>query len=358
MTIESPKQELRQVPIGSLVVDPNQPRRDFGQESDRKENQEPLAALASSIKDQGILQPIIARPHGKKFMIIAGERRWRAAQMAGLSSVPVLVREDLGGMALEMAQLSENLQRQDLTDLDVALALESLMARYTELRKKDLAKMLNRQPSYISRMLSMVHPEYKDLVTANVITYASVLEAFKGKTKAVKDMVLAEAKATGKSITHHAMSVAERKIVREGQGVKVNAELYDDLMLGMGFGAEPTGKTQRISASSTEDFIPADGARMAASSFKIGRAAMVREDTAPRDMVHHAKMGWEQFEALQRIQPGGFRTVAVEIALSSDEIRSTLKKLGATVPRDEFDRLNALMAALREFKPPRRKAKA
>ena len=59
-----PNQELRQVPIGSLIVDPNQPRRDFGRESELKENLAPLEALASSIKDQGILQPILARPHG------------------------------------------------------------------------------------------------------------------------------------------------------------------------------------------------------------------------------------------------------------------------------------------------------
>ena len=355
----SPNQELRQVPIGSLIVDPNQPRRDFGRESELKENLAPLEALASSIKDQGILQPILARPHGKKLMIIAGERRWRAAQMAGLSTVPVLVREDLDGMGLELAQLSENLQRQDLTDLDVSMALESLMERYPELRKKDLAKLLNRQPSYISRMLALRNPEYSDLVSANVITYASVLEAFKGKSQAVQDMVVSEAKATGKPITHHAMSKAEQKLVREGQGVKVNPELYNDLMAGMGFVAADvppsSGKAQRFSARSSEDFVPAEGARLASSSYKVGQAAHARSENAPRDMVHQAKMGWDQFNALQKVHPDAFRAISVEVALSSDEIKAALAKLGVPVPRDEFEKLNALMDALRQVKPVRKK---
>jgi ParB/RepB/Spo0J family partition protein len=354
MATNPTSQELRQVPIGALIVDPNQPRRDFGREAELKENLAPLEALASSIKDQGILQPIIARPAGKnKLMIVAGERRWRAAQMAGLSSVPVLVREDLEGMSLELAQLSENLQRQDLTDLDVASALESLMERYPELRKKDLAKLLNRAPSYITRMLSLRNPEFSDLVSANVITYASVLEAFKGKSQAVKDMVLSEARETGKPITHYAMARAEKKLVHEENSVKVSPELYDQLMMDMGFGnAEPAhGKAMRLSPSGSEDFAPPPGSRAAASTYRIGTAAQARSENAPRQMLHHAKMGWDQFVALCELRKPGAKPVMVEVALTSEEVRACLEDLRVTIPREEFEQLPTLLDALRTVPP-------
>ncbi len=344
--------EYKLVPTGALVVDPNQPRRDFGREAELKENRLPLEALASSIKDLGILQPILARNVGAgKYMIIAGERRWRAAQMAGLSVVPVLVRENLSGMNLELAQLAENLQREDLTDLDVATTIGGMMKRYPELRKKDLAKLINRSPSYITRMLAMIDPQWSSLVLSNVITYASVLEAFKGKSQAVRDLALSASQESGKSITHDGLRAAERQLLRSENAVRVEPELYDRLMADMGFdlpGTQtPAELTPKLRPSSAEDFNPPPGSRPASSSFAIGGFSDRHSDDKPSAFVHQAKMGWESYQKLLALISPKNKPVLVEVHLNSDEIQAALAALGSACPREEFEQLPALMSALR-----------
>jgi ParB family chromosome partitioning protein len=353
--------ELRDIPISAISADPNQPRRDFSRGSELEANRIPLEALADSIKDQGVLQPIIVRPAGKnKYTIVAGERRWRATKMAGLSTIPALVRVDLDGMKLEMAQLAENLQRQDLSDNDIAIALEGLMARYPELLKKDLAKMLNRAPSYISRMLGMRAGEAKDLVEAGIITYASVNEALKAKSKAVQDLAISEAKSSGKPITHDSISRAEAKLIRHGQGVKVDPDFAHSLMAEMGFARKPG--PLNIDPASGADFEPPEGSRPAGSGMRVGKASEARFENSP-EMVHRTKMGWMQFVKLCEVQRPETQPLSVDVSLSSREIREVLQKLGKEIPRDEFERISSLHDALRELetdaaapKPARKRA--
>jgi ParB family transcriptional regulator, chromosome partitioning protein len=108
---------VRQVDLASLSESPFQPRREIeGPEFDE---------LVSSIRRHGILQPIVARPFGDGYQIIAGERRWRAARAAGLATIPVLVREITDREALEIA-LIENLRREDLNPMDRARAYRRL----------------------------------------------------------------------------------------------------------------------------------------------------------------------------------------------------------------------------------------
>jgi len=112
---------LRMVEIHQLKPGKYQPRTQMDQES--------LADLASSIKSQGIMQPILVRDTGDKLEIIAGERRWRASQLAGLQEVPVLVREIPDEAALAMA-LIENIQREDLNPLEEANGIKRLIDEF------------------------------------------------------------------------------------------------------------------------------------------------------------------------------------------------------------------------------------
>lgn len=96
---------IRSLPVGSLTPHPGQPRRHFDEAA--------LEELAQSIAQRGVLQPIVVRPHGTGYQIVAGERRWRAAQRARLHEVPVIVRAFDDTETLEVA-LVENIQRQDL----------------------------------------------------------------------------------------------------------------------------------------------------------------------------------------------------------------------------------------------------
>ncbi len=110
---------INEVPIGLIVANPNQPRRDFDEQA--------LQELAASIREIGIIQPITLRQEADgKYMIIAGERRWRASQMAGLTAIPAYIRTITDESVMEMA-LVENIQREDLNAIEIALGYQHLL---------------------------------------------------------------------------------------------------------------------------------------------------------------------------------------------------------------------------------------
>ena len=136
----------RQVPIELLHPNPGQPRRKFPQEA--------LRSLANSIKRKGLLQPILVRPRGDgHFEIVAGERRWRAAQMGGLHEVPVFERDMSDAEALECA-LVENIQRSDLDPMEEARGYQQLMDRFGH-SQEALARLLSRSRAHVANMLRL-----------------------------------------------------------------------------------------------------------------------------------------------------------------------------------------------------------
>lgn len=108
----------REVEIGRLVPNRYQPRREFAEA--------PLAELAASIREHGVVQPIVVSPRGEKLEIVAGERRWRAAAIAGLTTVPIVFRDKQSETDLLEVALVENIQREDLNPLDAAEAYARL----------------------------------------------------------------------------------------------------------------------------------------------------------------------------------------------------------------------------------------
>ena len=151
----APKQEpqgqesaVNLVPVSSLRPNPNQPRRHFDEAA--------LRELADSIKSQGIIQPLLVRPHGGEntYQIVAGERRWRAAQLAGLKEVPVYVRE-LSDKEVMAAALIENLQREDLNPIEEAEALQALRDAL-ELTQEELATRLGKSRPAIANALRLL----------------------------------------------------------------------------------------------------------------------------------------------------------------------------------------------------------
>ena len=117
----SQQDNIKYVPIDALIPNPYQPRRMFDEES--------LADLSHSIKEMGVIQPLIVRMAPEnKYEIVAGERRWRAATMAGFTTVPAMLRELTDAESLEIA-LIENLQRENLNPLDTAEAYDMLVEK-------------------------------------------------------------------------------------------------------------------------------------------------------------------------------------------------------------------------------------
>jgi ParB family chromosome partitioning protein len=139
----------RRVPIDLLKPNPRNPRRNF---SDAE-----LDELAASIKERGIIQPVVVRPlrgEAESFEIIAGERRWRAAQRAGLHDVPIVPLEASDSEALELA-IIENVQRSDLNPLEEAGGYQALAAEYNH-SHEDIAKIVGKSRSHVTNTLRLL----------------------------------------------------------------------------------------------------------------------------------------------------------------------------------------------------------
>jgi ParB family chromosome partitioning protein len=138
---------LKQLPVDLIQRGKYQPRRDIEPES--------LQELADSIRAQGIMQPIVVRPvSDRKYEIIAGERRWRAAQIAGLDAIPALVREVTDEAAIAMA-LIENIQREDLNPIEEAAALQRLQQEF-ELTQQEVATAVGKSRSMVTNLLRLM----------------------------------------------------------------------------------------------------------------------------------------------------------------------------------------------------------
>ncbi|WP_417718754.1 ParB/RepB/Spo0J family partition protein [Salipiger sp.] len=147
---EAPRQPDRMIPIEKLVPNPDQPRRSFTPEQ--------LQELSDSIRAKGIIQPIIVRPrpnHDGEFEIVAGERRWRAAQLAQLHEVPALVRNFDDLEVLEVA-IIENIQRADLNAIEEAAGYRQLMSRFGHTQEK-IAEALGKSRSHIANLLRLLN---------------------------------------------------------------------------------------------------------------------------------------------------------------------------------------------------------
>jgi len=136
----------REIPITSIRPNPYQPRDAFDEQA--------LGALADSIREVGLLQPVLVRPAGDGFELIAGERRWRAAQRVGLQAIPALVRETDDNTALEQA-LVENLQRDDLNPLEEAAAYQQLIEDF-HLTHEQVASRMGKSRAAISNTLRLL----------------------------------------------------------------------------------------------------------------------------------------------------------------------------------------------------------
>ncbi len=141
------EEQLRELPVELISPNPKQPRRRFEQES--------LAALAASLGERGVLQPVLVRPRrGGGYELVAGERRWRAARIAGLASIPAIVREREDAQALEAA-LVENMAREDLNPIEEARACAALVEELG-LTREDVGRRVGRSRVAVSNLVRLL----------------------------------------------------------------------------------------------------------------------------------------------------------------------------------------------------------
>ena len=177
---------VRQVALTDIVASPLQPRKEFAAEA--------LRDLVDSIREHGIIQPLVVREVAGKQELIAGERRWRAAQQLGLAAVPVISREATDLEVLELS-LIENLQRADLNAIEEAQAYARLAGEFG-MRQEDIAQKVGRSRESVANSMRLLdlHPQIQGWVTQNLLSvgHAKVLLGLKepGEQLAVAETIL------------------------------------------------------------------------------------------------------------------------------------------------------------------------
>ena len=145
---DSKLSRLNEIKIDDIIPDENQPRRNFSEEQ--------LLALSKSIKEHGVLQPIVVTKEGSKYKIVAGERRWRASKLAGLDKMPAIIRTVDAQKRLEIS-LIENVQREDLNAIETATAYAKLRDQFN-LTNEQVAERVGKSTSAVintMRLLSL-----------------------------------------------------------------------------------------------------------------------------------------------------------------------------------------------------------
>ncbi len=224
------QQQLQALPIEYLQRGKYQPRKDM--DADR------LQELADSIRAQGIVQPIVVRNlDADKYEIVAGERRWRAAQLAGLQEVPVVIREidDRSAMAIG---LIENIQREDLNPLEEAEALKRLIEEFT-MTHQQIAGAVGKSRATVSNLLRLIdlHPEVKKMLTEGKLEmgHARALLALEGNKQVAAARKIVAAGLTVRAAERLVKARPENHIERKRKYIDPDTlRLQDELTAKLG----------------------------------------------------------------------------------------------------------------------------
>lgn len=336
------KAEGRQTVFLDLDVvrpDPNNPRTTFrpidGVISPKA--LEALQELADDIASRGLLQPIIVREdpelgHGR-YMICYGERRWRATMLNRDSGAEgqhhqieafVVTVDDLGTLAL--AQLSENLQREDLSDMEVAASLSAILEAHPKLRQADLVRLMNKTKQWVSRIMALLKPEYSELVEEGYITYATILEQYKALPKESQQKLLDSARETGKAITKS--DVEREKASLRGQTSPTAAAVRaTEAMQGAGVAVPPVAQ-----AAAVRDTAPAASRASPAAA------------TLPQEAIHvqEVRMHLNQVLLLAGALPDEPET-GVSVKIDVPSMRKAITRLGAKPVESDLQLAQQLM---------------
>lgn len=191
---------MQYINIENIKIDENQPRKNFDDEE--------LNNLATSMHKLGkILQPIIIDKDNK---IIDGERRYRAAKIAGISQIPYFLINDIPSNQIELVQLVANSNRTNLSGLELARSIKNILD-LDVIKKQDIAKLLNKQPSYVTRLISMLSDEWLPLIEQGIITSPNALEALKSLPKEQQEKLINDAKNNNTAITQKSIKSEKAK---------------------------------------------------------------------------------------------------------------------------------------------------
>lgn len=218
-TAVTAEEELKHIPVDLIQRGKYQPRRDMHAEA--------LEELAESIKAQGVMQPIVIRPiSSDKYEIIAGERRWRATQLAGLDTIPAVIRHVPDEAAIAMA-LIENIQREDLNPIEEAIALKRLQDEF-ELTHQEVAQAVGKSRTAVTNLLRLIalDGEVKKLLEHGDIEMGHARSVLSLEPLQQRDVAQ---QVVGKGLSVRQTEALVRRLLEDKQQIKSKTETNPDL---------------------------------------------------------------------------------------------------------------------------------
>jgi ParB family chromosome partitioning protein len=244
--------QVHRISIDRITSNPGQPRQHFDEEA--------LQDLAASIREHGILQPVLVRPSGGgNFQIVAGERRWRAARLAGLTDVPAIVEQIDDESALEIA-IIENLQREDISPLEEADMFERMTTQHGYSLRR-LAQKLGKDKGYIENRLRLADApaEVRELVARRSDTLSAAYELMKVSDVRKRRRLAAQVASGELSLAKLRQRIEGRATAQPEAGAEVTAETP-------GVAGGPELATVLAEMADAADAVAADGAASAPES--------------------------------------------------------------------------------------------
>lgn len=235
---------IQEIPVGELDTNPDQPRQTFDDES--------IAQLADSIRDQGVLQPLLVVPfNGGRYRIIAGERRYRAGRMAGLETLPCIVKDIDVVRQMEIA-LIENLQREDLNPLEAAKGIQALMKQCGYTQEKVSTRLGKSRPAVANLLRMLTLPdEVTEMVRDGLLSagHARVLAGLNSREEQIRLAHLAANEGMSvRRLEQLASNVKAKKPTRKRKAVSLPAELnelQDKIRMKTGLKSTMTGTVSK-----------------------------------------------------------------------------------------------------------------
>ena len=214
---------IQEIPVGDLDTNPDQPRQTFDDES--------IAQLADSIRDQGVLQPLLVVPfNGGRYRIIAGERRYRAGRLAGLETLPCIVKDIDVVRQMEIA-LIENLQREDLNPLEAAKGIQALMKQCGYTQEKVSTRLGKSRPAVANLLRMLTLPdEVTEMVRDGLLSagHARVLAGLNSREEQIRLAHLAANEGMSvRRLEQLASNVKAKKPARKRKAISLPAELNE-----------------------------------------------------------------------------------------------------------------------------------
>ena len=213
----TPMTQMAEIAIGKIIPNPTQPRTQFDDEA--------LAELAESIKQLGVIQPITVKKSGEEYIIISGERRWRAAQMVGVEFLPAYIR-DVDDENLHAMALVENIQRQDLNAIEIALGMQRLIEE-CGLTQEAMADKVGKKRSTVSNYMRLLNlPDEVQLALKEGLISMGHAKAIAGV--AAEQQVAALKRCIKKSLSVRQMEELARKMATEPASATKTEEEYPE----------------------------------------------------------------------------------------------------------------------------------